>query len=432
MWIGKRRERLTDVAKKKKKKKRKRCRVIIKPRLLLFILPLYNVVDCSISKALKFIIIVSCCCCYFQQNTMSSYISSSSSSILSTINSTPYYPTIVFSTTTLLLLLWSFTCPPLSYLLKRGKTIAWKGKHILITGGSKGLGKSLAKYLVSNEGALVTIVARTKSDVDSTVAEINSIINEKNNKPTKTGRIRGYLCDVTDIKQVEDMIKSLENNNNNGSGNDDFGPIDHFIACAGMALTGKFVDRSFQDFESQMKLNYLGAVAPLKIIIPNMIRREQRGSKIVLVASQAALTGCVGYSAYCPSKYALRGLGESLRNELLPHGIDVHVAFPGNMKTPGYEIEQATKPPETKEIEAGEPLQEPDDVAKAMINSLHKGEYALFGGNYSSWATGRMSAGLVPRSSLLVDLVATPILILVAWAHRTFILDAVVMKKRSN
>jgi len=55
---------------------------------------------------------------------------------------------------------------------------------------------------------------------------------------------------------------------------------------------------------------------------------------IVLVSSVAALIAFAGYSAYCPSKFALRGLAEALRNELAPHGIRISMFYPPSMSSP--------------------------------------------------------------------------------------------------
>ena len=300
--------------------------------------------------------------------------------------------------------------------LNSTKRLEVRGKHVLVTGGSKGLGKALAAELAVRHGAHVTVVARGQRDLDEAVAEINAAAAEHK----RGGKAQGLSCDVTDAESVAACVKRAE---------DALGPVEWVVACAGGALTGRFLDTPLSGFEAQMRLNYLGSVAPALVVARNMAQREQRGGRIVLVASQAALMGCVGYAAYSPTKFAVRGLGESLRHELLPYGIRVHVAFPGNMKTPGYEHEQRTKPEETKRLEEGEPLQTPEDVARATIDSIRKGEFALYGGNLSGFALGRASAGIAPRSTLLLDVMLAPLLVVIMWFHRAFVLDRVVKSK---
>ena len=188
------------------------------------------------------------------------------------------------------------------------------------------------------------------------------------------------------------------------------------------------MDRPVEDFVSQMQLNYVGAVTASKAVVRRMVARKQRGGRLLFVSSQGGMTGCIGYAAYSPTKFAVRGLAECLRHELLPYGISVHCVFPGNMRTPGYEHEQLTKPAETKAIESGEPLQDPDEAARATLDSLRKGDYAIFGGNFSGFFLGRASAGLTPRSTLMLDVLLAPILVLYLEAHRVFVLDRAVAK----
>ena len=69
-----------------------------------------------------------------------------------------------------------------------------------------------------------------------------------------------------------------------------------------------------------------------------MVETGKKG-KFVLTASTMGLIGFAGYSSYAPTKYALRGLAESLRNEFLMYGIGVHIYYPGTMFSPGYENE---------------------------------------------------------------------------------------------
>ena len=284
------------------------------------------------------------------------------------------------------------------------------GKHVLITGGTKGLGLALAKLLAINHQAQVTVCSRTEEDLLATTKAIRDAFKED-----QFGRIQGIACDVTKPEQVERMITSAE-----GA----YGPIAMLICCAGQALPGNFIEQEVEVFKKQIDLNYIGTLLPTHIVVKNMVNRQQKGGKIVFIASQAALTSMAGYAAYSPSKFAVRGLAEALRHELIPYAIDVQIAFPGNMSSPGYELEQRTKPEVTKRIEKGEPLQDPMDTAKATLDSIAKGEFALYGGNFSGYFLGRLSRGLGPYGNyLVVDMVLAPILVLVAYVQRVFVLD---------
>ena len=95
-----------------------------------------------------------------------------------------------------------------------------------------------------------------------------------------------------------------------------------------------------------MDLNYFGTLNAVRAAVPRMIARH--GGHIVLVSSGMALTAYTGYSTYAPTKFAIRGLGECLRSELLPHNISVYQAYPPGFQSPGFDQENLTKPADTK------------------------------------------------------------------------------------
>lgn len=92
------------------------------------------------------------------------------------------------------------------------------------------------------------------------------------------------------------------------------GPTYALINCAGMAVCGKIEDASENDFKQMMNLNYFGTVFPIKAVVEGM--KSRREGYIVLTGSMASLIGLFGLSAYCASKFALRGLAETLYMEV--------------------------------------------------------------------------------------------------------------------
>ncbi len=92
-----------------------------------------------------------------------------------------------------------------------------------------------------------------------------------------------------------------------------------------------------------------------------MIERKQ--GRIVFVSSILGLMSCIGYAQYCPSKYALRGLAESLRNEMVMFNIGVHIFYPSNIDTPGFVVENLTKPPVTVKLEGRIDTVKPEHVS---------------------------------------------------------------------
>ena len=90
-----------------------------------------------------------------------------------------------------------------------------------------------------------------------------------------------------------------------------------------------------------MEIDYFGTLHAVRAVVPAMV--ERRRGHLVLVSSTVAHVGVYGYSAYAPAKHAVRGLAETLRPELKPHGITVACAYPPDTDTPGYAEENRHK-----------------------------------------------------------------------------------------
>lgn len=101
---------------------------------------------------------------------------------------------------------------------------------------------------------------------------------------------------------------------------------DFAVFSAGSATPGYFVEQSIDVFRRTMDLNYMAVVVALKTVLPYMMRRKQ--GHIVLISSAAGVSGWLGYASYAPTKFAVRGLAESLRHELIGCNIDVSIAYP--------------------------------------------------------------------------------------------------------
>jgi 3-dehydrosphinganine reductase len=124
-----------------------------------------------------------------------------------------------------------------------------------------------------------------------------------------------------------------------------------------------------------MAVNFFGTLYPIKALVPAM-RRRGRGA-VVLISSGAGLYGFFGYTAYSPSKFALRGLAESLRAELRGTGVHVLIVYPPDTDTPQLVEENRTKPIETKAITAGGGLWTAETVSKATLQGLAKGRFTV-------------------------------------------------------
>jgi len=270
---------------------------------------------------------------------------------------------------------------------------SFDNQHVLVTGGSQGLGLQLAT-LFAAENARVTIISRNQGHLQDA---INFIRRQYPN-----AQLQSIAADVTQREQIIAKIREAV---------DKFGPVDVLVTCAGRAPTGYFQTESDATFREAMELNYYGTLYPVQAVVPNM--KARRMGRILFVSSGLALTGYIGYSAYCPSKWAVKGLGEALRNELQAYNIQVSQTYPPNMATPGYEVENRTKPTECKSIESGETTYQPQDVARSIISGLKSGDYHIFGPDFGLNMLTRLTTGMGPRGCALADCCILPIAVLV-------------------
>jgi len=124
-----------------------------------------------------------------------------------------------------------------------------------------------------------------------------------------------------------------------------------------------------------MDVNYFGTVNVVRAVVPGMIERR-RGS-VVGVSSAAGLVGVFGYTAYAPTKFAVRGFFESLRGELAPYGIHVGCSFPPDTDTPQLEDENRYKPKETKAISGTIKPLSAERVAQSIVDGIEKERFVI-------------------------------------------------------
>jgi NAD(P)-dependent dehydrogenase (short-subunit alcohol dehydrogenase family) len=181
-----------------------------------------------------------------------------------------------------------------------------RDQHVLITGGSSGIGLALARQVVA-AGARVSLIARDPGKLAAAQAAIQA---------GNPGAVVGvYPADVARQAEVIAALAQAEKAQ---------GAVDVLITSAGVARPGYFEDLPVAVFEQTMAVNYFGTLYPLKSLVPAM-RRRGRGA-VVLMSSGAGLFGLFGYTSYCPSKFALRGLAEALRAELEGTGVRIMIS----------------------------------------------------------------------------------------------------------
>ncbi len=241
------------------------------------------------------------------------------------------------------------------------------GKTVFITGGSSGIGLSVAK-LLSQEGAHIAIFARNRARLEEALREIEQV------KKRHGQRFACYQCDVSDPSQVKKSFTQALRQ---------FDGCDVLINCAGRAYPKYFEDITYKQFEETMKINFFGVWNTCSFLVPYM---KQRGGYIVNTSSVAGLVGVFGYTDYSASKFAIVGFSEALRSELKRYNITVSVLCPPDTDTPGFAVENRTKPDETKEISKSAKLLTPDQVAVALLEGMKKKKFIILA-NFDSTVT---------------------------------------------
>lgn len=237
-----------------------------------------------------------------------------------------------------------------------------QGKLALITGGSSGMGLALAQ-LMAKGGLNVWLVARNTDRLESACRSLSSSAGQKHGY---------YSTNVTDWKQVQSTMERFQQ---------EVGVPDYLINVAGAAHPGYVEELPLDVFRDMMELNYFGTVHMVKATLPGMLKRGS--GHIVNFSSVGGFMAPFGYSAYCPSKYAVRGFSDALRLELKPLGIRVSIVFPPDTDTPGMVNENKTKPFETKDAFSTK-LASADAVAKSIRRGIERGQYIILPGSEAS------------------------------------------------
>lgn len=209
-------------------------------------------------------------------------------------------------------------------------------KRILITGASKGIGRAIAIKLADKDSHILIHGRNTKD-----LAETESLIKDR------AGKVTQILADFSTSEGAEKVVHEVGDE-----------PIDVVINNAGITMSKPMEQLTLDNWNKVVAVNI---TAPF-IITHSLLRQMKKGSSIVNIMSGAAKTPFPNFSAYCMSKYGLRGFTDTIREELRPRGIRVIGVYPGSVDTPIWK----TIPGEWDR----ERMLKPQDVANSVAYAL--------------------------------------------------------------
>ncbi len=186
------------------------------------------------------------------------------------------------------------------------------GKIALVTGASRGIGKSIALTLASY-GA--TVIVNYNGSKEKAEAVVEEIVNQG-------GNAKAYGCNVSDYAAVETMMKDIVK---------EFGALDILVNNAGITKDGLLMKMSEADYDSVLDINLKGTFNCIKHISRQMLK--QRGGRIINLSSVVGVYGNAGQVNYAASKAGVIGITKSVAKELGSRGITVNAVAPGFIVT---------------------------------------------------------------------------------------------------
>lgn len=196
-------------------------------------------------------------------------------------------------------------------LIHERRRIDFRGKTVVITGGSRGLGLVLARAF-AKEGATLALCARDEAELQQAERDLRQYHD----------LVFTYVCDVTDKGQVEAFINEVQQK---------LGPIDVLINNAGTITVTPYEHATEEDFREALDTHFWACYHTINAVLPQM--RSRRAGRIVNISSIGGKVAIPHLLPYAASKFALVGYSEGLRAELKKDGIYVTTVCPGLVRT---------------------------------------------------------------------------------------------------
>jgi len=231
------------------------------------------------------------------------------------------------------------------------------GKVAIVTGGSRGIGKYIAKRLAA-EGVSVVIAGRTLADLKMAQEEIEA----------DGGRIIAVQTDVSNEKSVHRLLtKTLT----------EFGTIDILINNAGQFLEKPITEMSVDEWTAIIGTNLTGPFLLSRAVLPEM--KEKMDGTIVMLSSTSGKRALANSAAYSASKFGVEGFSEALLREVRDYNIRVVVVTPSTVDSSDRETRQILKGGKGARLRA-------EDVAEIVVGAIKLPPRALVR-EVELWAT---------------------------------------------
>lgn len=240
----------------------------------------------------------------------------------------------------------------------------FKGKVVLVTGGSSGIGATVAQALGAR-GAHIAIVA------SSSLAKAAPVVDAVN---AAGGTARAYAADVRDEAAVDALLKQVTA---------DFGGLDILVNAAGVFEPSPIGETPAETMNRMVDINLKGTWNCLQAAVPHLKARGR--GKVLNFASVAGTIGVKGFAIYCASKAAIVMMTRVAGAELAPFGINVNAVAPGNTETP-MNAAMRTSPEMTEVLEgmrrmtpSGVTFSKPEEITGAALYLLSDAARPVFG-----------------------------------------------------
>jgi len=237
--------------------------------------------------------------------------------------------------------------------------VAKNARHVLVTGGSRGLGLAIAQKLAAAGYHTITLARRESDEVAAAIAQAEK---------AGQGALSFVPFDLGKIDAIPELVRRLRN---------EFGPLYGLINNAALGLSGTLALMHHSKIDEMVRLNTVSPIVLTKYVLRGMM--ADGSGRIVNVASIVASTGASGIAAYAATKASMVGFTRSLAREVGPLGITVNAVAPGIMETDMTQVLTHEQRAQVARRSALNRLAEVGDVADTIEFLLSEGARNITG-----------------------------------------------------